>query len=306
MESQEQAISSENIHSDKPVSLTYRFLLYYLPLNGVHYILLSQLVPTNTGMEFDVRKIVLIIFTLLIILFIPGCRDNPPNLVNSPADVTGRIIGALSGTPSERLASELGDARTFASGDELMAHLKAGTIDCAVMENSAAIELVGDSSSVRILSEPLIEYDLHFAVAKENTELLATINSALVTLRQNGTLNGLIGKYFAGKSYVYKPPEGVETHPGRLLLAVPPDSPPFSYLNIEGVFSGFDIDVALAVCDILGVELQIIEYDAWELVNAVWFGLADIALGWLPGEGEDLVDISDAYANAVHVVIVRR
>jgi len=240
------------------------------------------------------------------LLFVIGCRDSLQNQVNSPEDVAGKAIGALRGTPSERLADELGKPYTFASGDEMMAHLRAGTIDCAIMENSAAIELVAQSQGVRILSEPLIEYELHFAIAKENAELLLAVNSALEALRQNGTLGGLIGKYFAGKKYTYVPPEGVDVHPGSLSLAVAPDSPPFSYKNLGGEFFGLDIEVSRAVCDYLGVELQVIEYDAWELTNAVWFGMADLALGWLPSEGEDLVGMSDAYANAVHVVIVRR
>jgi len=244
--------------------------------------------------------------SLAVLLLLSACRDMPPNMVNSPAEVSGRLIGALSGTPSERLADELGTARGFSSGEEMITHLKAGAIDCAVMENSAAMELVADSQGVRILSEPLIEYEMHFAEAKENAELLLAVNSALDVLRQNGTLSGLSGKYFAGKNYTYVPPEGVETHPGNLSLAVPPDSPPFSFRNAEGELSGLDIEVARAVCDILGVELRIIEYDSWELVNAVWYGMADLAVGWIPSEGENLINISDAYANAIHVVIVRR
>ena len=136
--------------------------------------------------------------------------------------------------------------------------------------------------------------------------MLIAVNSALEALRKNGTLSGLSGKYFAGKSYSYIPPEGIETHPGSLTLAVPPDSPPFSYRNAEGELSGLDIEVARAVCDHLGVELQIIERDELGLVNAVWLGIVDLALGWLPVEGEEQVNTSQPYANAVHVVIVRR
>ena len=253
------------------------------------------------------KKLIFASLAILVSLLSSACRDMPPNLVNSPADVNGRMIGALSGTPSERLADELGTAHGFAKGEEMMTHLRAGTIDCAVMENSAATELVADTPGVRILSEPLVEYELHFAEAKENAELLLAVNSALDVLRQNGVLNGLSGKYFAGRNYKYVPPEGVEAHPGTLSLAVPPDSPPFSFKDAEGEFSGLDIEVARAVCDILGVNLKIIEYDSWELVNAVWYGMADLAVGWIPSEGsENMVNVSDAYANAVHVVIVRR
>jgi len=251
------------------------------------------------------RRIAFILAVLILVLA-SGCLNTPPNLVNTPDDVSGKVIGALKGTPSERMAGELGQPEVFTSGDEMMALLLAGMIDCAIMENSAAIELVAQSPEARILSDSLIEYDLRFAVAKENAELLAAVNSALDALRQNGTLSGLVGKYFANKKYTYVSPEGGGAHSGYLSIAVPPDSPPFSYKNANGGYLGLDIEVALAVCDYLGVGIQVIEYDSWELVNAVWFGLADMALGWRPGEGEDLVNISDSYANAVHVVIVRR
>ena len=253
------------------------------------------------------KKLSLLLLAAFVVLLAPGCRDNsPPNQVNSIDDVNGKVIGAIDGSPSVRLADELGTARALRSGDELMSSLRAGTVDCVVMEKTAAEEIVARTQGVRILSDPLIEYDLRFAVAKENAELLKAVNSALAALGANGTLSGLRDKYFAGGDYTYTPPKGVTAHPGYLTLALPPDSPPYSTMDANGVFSGLDVDVAHAVCDYLGVELKIIDYDAAELVTAVWFGRADLALGWLPSEGQELVNISDPYASAVHVVIVRK
>ena len=252
------------------------------------------------------KKLVLILLAISVAL-LSGCRDRPPpNTVHSPDDVRDKLIGAIDGTPSLLLAEDLGVARAFSTGSELMYHLKSGALDCVIMENTVAAELVSETSGVRVLSDPLIEYDLYFAVAKENAELLKAVNSALTALRDNGTLNGLLAKYFSGKNYTYVPPDNVVQRPGYLSLAVPPDSPPYSYKNAYGDFTGLDIDVARAVCDHLGVELQIIGLDTRELVTSVWFGKADLALGWLPVEGEDIVAISDSYANAVQVVIVRR
>jgi len=254
-----------------------------------------------------IKKIALIIIIAFIVSFFAGCGDSPPpNRVHSPEDVGGKDIGAFRGTPSERLASELGVARAFETGEELMYQLRAGTIDCVIIEHSVAAELISGMSGVRILSEPLLVYDLRFAVAKENTELLKAVDSALAALRANGTLKGLRDRYFSGRRYTYVPPEDVVGRPGTLTLAVPPDSPPFSVMDSYGEFSGLDIDVARAVSDALGVELLIIEYDAWELVSAVRYGRADLALGWLPSEGEELVNVSEPYAYAEHIVVVRR
>lgn len=230
-----------------------------------------------------------------------------PNVVHSIDDVSGALIGALSGTPSERLASELGHVRAFSTGEELMAHLTAGLIDCVIMEASAASELVDATSGVRILAEPLLVYDLRFAIPRENEELLRAVDNALVALRANGTLRGLSDMYFARRRFTYIPPENVAQTQRYLSLAVAPDSPPFSFRDEYGMFFGLDIDVARAVCDILGVELRIIEYDSWELIRAVRYGRADMALGWLPDEADEtLINISEPYAVAEHVVIVRR
>jgi ABC-type amino acid transport substrate-binding protein len=54
------------------------------------------------------------------------------------------------------------------------------------------------------------------------------------------------------------------------------------------------------------VELRIVPQDVSELIPAVWFGRADLALGWLAEDVGDYVDVSEPYASSAHVVIVRR
>jgi len=187
-----------------------------------------------------------------------------------------------------------------------MAELRAGNIACAIMERTTALELVSNTSGVRILYEPLVEYELRFAIAMENRGLLNAVNSALDELSRNGTLRGLTNRYFSRGNFRYYSPVDTEPRTGELTIALPPDSPPFSFKGDDGRFTGMDVDVAVAVSDILGVDLRVVEYDAWELVTAVWHGRADLALGWHPGEGEGLINTSEPYARAVHVVIVRR
>jgi len=251
------------------------------------------------------RKLFYLILLALIFILLTGC-SRYPNEINSPEDVEGMLIGGLAGTPSLRLADELGTAREFFSEAEMMSELRAGNIDCAIMESTTATELVSNTSGVRILSEPLVEYDLRFAIPMENAALLDAINSVLEELDRNGTLRGLVNRYFARGNFTYESPEDTEPRTGYLTIALPPDSPPFSFKDDEGKLVGMDIDVAIAVSDVLGVELRVLEYDDEELVTAVWHGRADLALGWHPGEGEGLISTSEPYASAVHVVIVRR
>jgi ABC-type amino acid transport substrate-binding protein len=251
------------------------------------------------------RRLVYISLIISIALLLAAC-NRFPNEVNSPEDVEGMVIGGLEGTPSLRLADELGTAVSFTSATDMMTELRAGNIACAIMERTTALELVANTSGVRILYEPLVEYELRFAVPLENRGLLNAVNNALDELNRNGTLRGLVNRYFSRGNFRYISPPDDEPRSGKLYIALPPDSPPFSFRNENGSFVGMDVDVAVAVSDILGVYLEVIEYDAWELVTAVWHGRVDLALGWHPGEGEGLISKSEPYASAVHVIIVRR
>jgi polar amino acid transport system substrate-binding protein len=246
-----------------------------------------------------------ILLLLSTALMLVGC-NRVPNVISSPEHVGGTIIGGLTGTPSLRLADELGTAVAFESGAEMMLALRAGSIDCAIMERTTALELVSDTRGVRILTEPLVEYELRFAVPMENRGLLEAVNLALEELGRNGTLRGLINRYFSRGSFSYQPLEGADSRQSYLHIALSADNPPFSFRDDNGRLIGMDVEVAIAVSDILDIRLEVLEYDPWELVTAVWHGRADLALGWHPGEGEGIINTSEPYARAVQVVIVRR
>ena len=253
------------------------------------------------------KRTVLCVLSAFIALALFGCgEESPPNEVYSLEDLPGKIVGALGGTPSARLAGEYGIARVYFSGDELVYGLTSGAVDCVVMESVAADELVEKTQGIRLLSDTLIEYELRFAVPRENAQLLDVVNSALAALETNGTLRSLRDKYFSGKSYTYYPPENIEQHPGELTLAITPDSPPYSFKDDNGGYTGLDIEVARAVCDQLGVELLLLEEDAKDLVTAVWFGKANLAAGWLPSDINEQVSVSEPYANTAHMIIVRK
>jgi len=245
--------------------------------------------------------------SLLLILTLNGCKAKaPPNTVDSLEDLPGKTIGALSGSPSARLVDDMGTVRLFADGEEMISSLLAGNVDCLVAESTFAEEITLDASGVRILDETLLEYDISYAVARENKTLLAAVNNALTELDRNGTLEGLRDKYYMGERYEYVPPENIAKHPGSLILAIAPDTPPNSFIGADGEYEGIDIDISRALCDYLGVELIIEEFQAGELITAVRYGKADLALDWLPGDGEELVNLSNSYAQISQSIIVRR
>jgi len=254
----------------------------------------------------------LVPFAFAVILLISGCRgsDAPPNTVYSTEDLPGRLIGVLHRSSSARFAYEIGGGMlTFHSGDELLASLRTGRIDAALMEMRDAQTVASRASGVTILPEPLVEYDLRIAVARENAPLLDAVNSALAALDENGTLSGLYNRYFRGMDFTYQPPETAGIRPGNLTIAVPYYFPPYVFIGDYGERAGMDIAVARAVADIIGVEFEIIPIDTNSLITAVWFGHADLSLGFTPwddGWDDAPVNFSNAYARSTQAIIVRR
>jgi ABC-type amino acid transport substrate-binding protein len=239
------------------------------------------------------------------LMLLAGCREKlPPNTVKSPEDVAGGAIGALRGSAYAALASDYGQVRQFDDTEAMLAALRSGSLDCAVMGISG-----GDKQYDRVkpLRDALAEYSFSFVIAKENGDLKRDADSALETLRANGELGRMEDKYLNGAAYTYAPPEGAGDPRATLKAAFRADFAPYSYLDSEGGPAGLDIDVARAVCDILGVGVEFVPTDTDELVTAVRYGKADLALGGLcaSDEGAELVNFSEPYTQAVLGIFVR-
>ena len=94
---------------------------------------------------------------------------------------------------------------------------------------------------------------------------------------------------------------------GTLVMATNAEFPPYEYYEGENVV-GIDADIAKAICDKLGYDLEIedMEFDA--IVNAVVSGKADFgAAGMTVTDERKLsVDFTDTYATASQVIIVTK
>ncbi len=85
----------------------------------------------------------------------------------------------------------------FKTGAEAVAALKAGNVDCVIIDNEPAKSFVAANEGIHILegeNEYAIE-DYAICVDKGNTELLEKINKALDDLKADGTIDKIINKY---------------------------------------------------------------------------------------------------------------
>jgi len=85
----------------------------------------------------------------------------------------------------------------YKTGTDAITALKAGKIDCFIIDNGPAKSFVEANDGIHILegdNEYVIE-DYAICVDKGNTELLEKINTALAELKADGTIDKIINKY---------------------------------------------------------------------------------------------------------------
>lgn len=97
---------------------------------------------------------------------------------------------------------------------------------------------------------------------------------------------------------------------GQLILGTESTYPPFEFIVIENGASvgvGFDVSLAQAIADKLGVELVTSEMAFDSLIPAVQAGTVDIAASITPTEErKQAVDFSDNYYDTTNVFVARK
>ncbi len=93
---------------------------------------------------------------------------------------------------------------------------------------------------------------------------------------------------------------------GKIVMVTNAAFPPFEYI-MDGKPAGVDIEVAQAIADDLGVELEVVDMNFDLLIESVKSGKADIAIAGMTIKPERLeqVDFSDEYVKSAQHVIIK-
>ena len=233
--------------------------------------------------------------------------------VASVEDLEGAKIGVQLGTTGDIYASDYESQGSiierFNKGADAVLALTQGKVDCVIIDNEPAKAFVAANKGLKILDEPFAQEDYAICVAKENTELLGKINTALAELKNDGTtvsiINNFIGDDTKGKT-PYVTPEGTEYPNGELHMATNAFFEPYEYYEGETVV-GIDASMAQAICDKLGYKLVIDDMDFDSIITAVQTGKADFGMAGMTVTEERLeaINFSDSYTTATQVIIVK-
>ena len=209
-----------------------------------------------------------------------SCGDKEDSVnINNADDLKGKSIGAQIGTTGFILAGDIQDAKVqkYKDGNEAVQALLKKDVDAVIIDKLTAQELINENDNLKILSNPFNEEEYAIAYKKGNTELGEKLNSAIEKLKSDGTLDD-ISRHWIGKN----PDQG-------------------------GEIVGFDIDMATAICDELGMELKVKNMDFSSIIASVSCGESDIGVAGISvtPERSENVDFTQSYAVSSQVIIVR-
>ena len=159
-------------------------------------------------------------------------------------------------------------------------------------------------TKLTILDTEYAVEDYAVCVAKENTELLEKINTALSELKSDGTTKKIVDKYISGTAHDLKLQENADGK-NELHMATNAQFPPYEYYEGDKIV-GIDAEMAAAIADKLDMKLVIDDMDFDAIITSVQSGKSDMGMAGMTVTEDRLksINFSDSYATGIQSVIV--
>lgn len=87
------------------------------------------------------------------------------------------------------------DIQRFTKYPDIIAALKAGKLECAIIDDQVAKAFVQENPELKLLDTAYADEDYALCMSKENTELLEKIDKALEEMISDGAMQAIIDKY---------------------------------------------------------------------------------------------------------------
>lgn len=212
-------------------------------------------------------------------------------------------LGSQSGTTNyETSISLVGEDRVqvFDTFGVVVQALLAGDVDAIIIDNVAGQGYVGvNADQIKIVGEPIVSDQLGFAFTK-GSDLVEPFNAALASMRADGTLTRINGKWF--------PPTLPNLGGRTITVAVENAYQPFNFINeTTGEAEGWDYDTLAEICVRLNCTPEFVE-TSWDgMIIAVSNGEYDMAADGITitEERKQQVDFSVGYIQVEQVLLVR-
>ena len=227
--------------------------------------------------------------------------------IATPDDLVGKKIGVQLGTTGDLYSEDIEDAtiERYNKGFEAVQSLLSDKIDAVIIDQEPAAVFVEQNEGLKLTEEEFTDEEYALAIAKDNTELLEKVNTALANLERSGRLDEIKATYI-NEGEADAEEEKPKSTGEKLIMATNAEFPPYEYYEGSGIV-GIDVEIAQAIADELGMELQVEDMAFDAIITAVTSGKADFGAAGMTVTEDRLksVDFSDTYTKSAQVIIVK-
>ena len=236
------------------------------------------------------------------------------NTIKSVDDLKGKNIGVQLGTTGDTFATDYekdgtANLERYTKAADAIQALNQNKIDCVIIDEQPALSFIAVNKNLAILEEEFAVEEYALCVKKGNSELLNNINEALKKLKADGTIDKINTNYIGTdeeKGTMPYQKKNVQ-RTGKLVVATNAEFKPYEYIENNQIV-GIDMDIMQAVCDELGLEMEIENMAFDSILSAIQSGKADVgAAGMTVTEDrKQNVDFSDSYTTSKQVIIINK
>lgn len=249
-----------------------------------------------------------VIFTVLV----TGCVNKNSKTYRTLEDIQDKRIGFVLSAVTDRIAKEHFPNATHIAFNEQMdaiAALQAGQIDAAMVSYPTAFLVQKNVSSLVLIDEPVSNTQAGVGLKKDNIELLNKINACIDMLKQDGTLNDMIDRWYNMETPNYKMPHiplPVEGIP--LVIGVAADREPSCFLAPRGDIIGFDSELAYRIAKYMNRPIKFVDMKVASFASAIDSGKVDMVVSnfIIIDVLKEMIDFSQSYFDTPFMMIVNK
>lgn len=120
------------------------------------------------------------------------------NGINNFDNLIGKEVGVVLGYTGDIIVSEMANVKVqrYNADSEAIMALKSKKVQAVVLDYEPAKNYSAQNPELKLIETDSQSEEYAIAIRKEDTQLLNDINKALATLKENGTYDALLNKYF--------------------------------------------------------------------------------------------------------------
>ena len=244
-----------------------------------------------------------------------GCSNDKKESIKSLADLEGKTIGVQTETTGQTYANEHkpkgATIKTFDDTIGLFGALESGDIDAILQDLPVNAGRAVEDPTVAVVETFSTDEQYGFAV-KKGSDLKAELDTALKTVRDEGTYDTLYKQYFPVDGAKAGPAPKASTVKGTKTLKVCSDIP-YAPMEMEGKgprglqYTGFDIDLMDAMAVTMDAKLSVLDVGFDGILGNLTSGKCDVVASsvTITDERAKEVDFTEPYFDADQSLLVK-